>query len=52
MLGLYYSNERETMRDYFDEFYDEYYATQKAPSVDSCYCTNSMICSICVKGYN
>jgi hypothetical protein len=40
------------MKDYFDEFHDEYYATVERSSVADCYCKGMMLCSYCAKGYN
>ena len=40
------------MKEYFDEFYDEYYSKEMPPSGDSCYCKTMMLCSVCAKGYN
>jgi hypothetical protein len=40
------------MKDYFDEFYDEYYSSVERVSVSDCYCKTMMLCSYCAKGYN
>ena len=31
--------------------YDDYYENERNSDVNSCYCTNHSICTICKKGY-
>ena len=52
LIGLDYSKKGKLMKDYFDEFYDDYYSKEMPPSGDSCYCKTMMLCSVCAKGYN
>jgi hypothetical protein len=40
------------MKDYFDEFYDEYYSKEMPLSGGTCYCKTMTLCSYCAKGYN
>ncbi len=31
--------------------YDDYYESERISDINSCYCTNHSICTICKKGY-
>lgn len=32
--------------------YDDYYENERVSNINSCYCTNHSICTICAKGYS